>query len=60
MKNLIILILSILFFSGCFNNDISSLSRNDCIKQGFKYKINKRLNFRSGSYEVESICYKNS
>lgn len=58
MKNLIILVLAVLFFSGCLNNDISSLSKNECMKQGFKYKIKKRFNFRSGIYEKESICYK--
>lgn len=58
MKTISISVLAVLFFSGCNSNDISTLSKNECRKQGFKYKTKKRFNYRSGKYDIQSICYK--
>jgi len=43
MKTISISVLAVLFFSGCTSNDISTLSKNECRKQGFKYKTKKDL-----------------
>lgn len=55
MKTLIFLITTIFFFTGC-SKDTESLSKNECKKMGYKYLAKKRLNYRTGQYEINTIC----
>ncbi|AXH09708.1 hypothetical protein CP960_09635 [Malaciobacter halophilus] len=58
MKTTVFLILtSIFIFLGC-SQDISKLAKNDCIKKGYKFKQEKALNYRTGKYEIRTICEK--
>ena len=58
MKTLMPIGIISLLLIGCASNDVASLSKAECIKLGFKYKVEKRLNFLKGAYEVRSFCYK--
>lgn len=55
MKILALSSFFILILSGC-TDDISSLSKEECIKQGHSYSHEKRLNYRTGKYEMKFIC----
>ena len=57
MRTILFSMMVALFFAGCFGNDISRLSKSECIQQGYNYKIQKRFNYRNGAYEIESRCY---
>lgn len=55
MKNVIFLSFIALIFSGC-SNDIKSLSKEECTNLGYKFKVEKRLNYRTGKHEQSTIC----
>lgn len=54
----ILLLIFILFFTACSKEDKSKLSQKECLKNGFSYKVSKTLNYRNGTYELKSKCYK--
>ncbi|PHO08917.1 MULTISPECIES: hypothetical protein [Malaciobacter] len=58
MKTTVLLFLMSLFiFVGC-SQDISKFKKDDCIKKGYGYKKEKVLNYRTGKYELRTICIK--
>lgn len=59
MKTLAFLFGIVFLFVGC-SNDISKLSKKECLKEGHKFKAQKKLNFRTGKYELKTICLKRS
>ncbi len=57
MKSLIAILSLTFIFSGC-SNDISKLSKKECMKEGYIFKVQKKLNYRTGEYETRSLCLK--
>lgn len=57
MKTFLLILLALFGLSGCFGNDISQLSKSECIKKGYTFKVQKRFNYREGVYQLESRCY---
>lgn len=55
MRTLTLLSLIILVLTGCLK-DTESLSKEECIKKGFMFTSEKRLNYRTGKYEMKFIC----
>lgn len=57
MKSINILILTIftLLITGC-NSQNNKLTKQDCLKENKKYKIEKQLNYRTGKYEDRVVC----
>lgn len=59
MKKLIYSVIVPLFivilYSGCAESVESQ--KKQCVEQGLKYKSEKRLNFRTGEYEIKLICF---
>jgi|GEM_PF-1355427 len=55
-SSLLIPFVLMFLFSGCFNTMKSQ--KNQCIEQGLKYKQEKRLNYRTGEYEIKLVCIK--
>ena len=47
--------LSILLFTGCIQ-DSKQLDKEECIKLGYKHAVEKKLNYRTGKYELKFIC----
>jgi hypothetical protein len=41
--------------SGC-SDDISSFSKEECTELGYTYTNEKRLNYRTGKYEMKFFC----
>lgn len=58
MKNLIYILFVAVLFSGC-SQDIKSLSKVECKKLGYKFVEKKRLNYRTGKYEINTMCLNN-
>ena len=58
MKKLLVFTIISFFFVSCLKDNISALNKKDCIKKGFLYKENKKLNYRNGKYEIKSKCFK--
>ncbi|XPV70296.1 MAG: hypothetical protein ACNI25_06895 [Halarcobacter sp.] len=59
MKKIIYIFLSffiVILFSACAESMESQ--KEQCIKNGDDFKIEKRLNFRTGEYEIKLICVK--
>ncbi len=57
MKISLSILTLICIFTGC-SNDISKLSKKECIQEGYIYKVQTRLNYRMGEYETRSVCLK--
>ncbi len=55
MKTSILTIILLTILTGC-SQDISKLSKDECIKQGHSYKKVKSLNYRTGKYVIKDIC----
>ena len=55
MKIIILASLFILFFTGC-SQDSKQLTKEECKKNGYKYATEKKLNYRTGEYELKFIC----
>ena len=55
MKTIILASLFILFFTGCLQDSIQ-LDKEECTKLGYKYATEKKLNYRTGKYELKFIC----
>lgn len=55
MKTLVLSSLFILLFTGCIQ-DSRQLSKEECEKGGYKHATEKRLNYRTGKYELKFIC----
>ena len=55
MKTITLASLFILVLAGC-TQDINSLNKEECIKRGYKHAIEKKLNYRTGKYEMKIIC----
>lgn len=55
MKIIILASLFILFFLGC-SQDSKQLTKEKCIKLGYKHATEKKLNYRTGKYELKFIC----
>lgn len=57
MKSINIFILTIftLVIAGC-NSQNNKITKQDCIDENKKYKIEKQLNYRTGKYEDRVIC----
>ena len=45
----------IFILSGC-SDDISSFSKEECTELGYTYTNEKRLNYRTGKYEMKFFC----
>jgi hypothetical protein len=54
MKNLFIIITIGVFFLGCSNNQ--EVTQEDCKKEGKIFKVEKVLNYRTGTYEDRASC----
>lgn len=54
MRNLFIVIIINVLFLGCMNNQ--EVTQKDCKKQGKVFKVEKVLNFRTGTYEDRASC----
>ena len=54
MKTIILASLFILFFTGCLQ-DSKQLDKEECTKLGYKYATEKKLNYRTGKYELKFI-----
>ncbi len=55
MKTLTLISFVVLIFTGCVR-EIKPLSKEECISLGYKYTMEKRLNYRTGKYEMKFIC----
>ncbi|MGM0518753.1 MAG: hypothetical protein ACQERD_03800 [Campylobacterota bacterium] len=53
LRSLTILLAIIIFIQGCTSSEVT---KDDCIKDGKKYKITKVLNLRTGKYQAKTIC----
>ncbi|AXX92385.1 hypothetical protein CPU12_06795 [Malaciobacter molluscorum LMG 25693] len=51
----LVLVILFLFFVGC-SKDISKYSKDECLKNGYKYKKVKTMNYLTGKYVVREIC----
>lgn len=58
MKNLLYLLFVAIIFSGC-SQDIKTLSKTECKKLGYEFVVKKRLNYRTGKYETDTMCLNN-
>lgn len=58
MKYLAYLLFVAVVFSGC-SQDIKSLGKAECKKLGYKFVSKKRLNYRTGKYEINTMCLNN-
>lgn len=56
MKIIILSSLLILFFSGC-SQDSDFMNKEECKKLGYKYTTEKKLNYRTGKYELKFTCF---
>ncbi len=52
--NLIVPLLVLILYSGCAESVESQ--KQQCVEKGLSYKTEKRLNFRTGEYEMKLIC----
>ena len=55
MKTLVLSSLFILLFTGCIQ-DSRQLTKEECERGRYKYKKKKKLNYRTGKYELKFIC----
>ncbi len=55
MKTIILASLFIVFFTGCIQ-DSRQLTKEECERGGYKYATEKKLNYRTGKYELKFIC----
>lgn len=55
MKASILTIILLTLLTGC-SQDISKVSKDECLKQGHSYKKVKSLNYRTGKYTIKDIC----
>ncbi|AXH15013.1 hypothetical protein [Malaciobacter mytili] len=55
MKTSILSLILLGILTGC-SQDISKLSKDECLKQGHSYKKIKSLNYRTGKYVIKDIC----
>jgi hypothetical protein len=55
MKTLVLSSLFILLFTGCIQ-DSKQLSKEECEKGGYQHATEKKLNYRTGKYELRFIC----
>lgn len=58
MKSLFFSLFLVLVFSGC-SQDIKSLNKAECSKLGYKFISKKKLNYRTGKYEIVTQCLNN-
>jgi len=58
MKSLLFIVFIAFTFTAC-NQDIKTLSKTECKKLGYKFLMKKRLNYRTGKYEIETLCLNN-
>lgn len=58
MKTLVLSSLFILLFTGCIQ-DSRQLTKEECERGGYKYATEKKLNYRTGKYELKSVCLNN-
>jgi hypothetical protein len=56
MRTTVFVAIIALFFTGCFGNNVESLSEKECKEAGFEYNKIKRLNYRTGEYETIEKC----
>ncbi len=52
--NLSIPLFALILYSGCAESVESQ--KQQCVEKGLSYKTEKRLNFRTGEYEMKLIC----
>ena len=55
MKTLVLSSLFILLFTGCIQ-DSRQLTKEESERGGYKYATEKKLNYRTGKYELKFIC----
>ena len=55
MKTITVSLFFVLLFTGCIK-DSKELSKEECKKSGYKHAVEKKLNYRSGKYELKFIC----
>ena len=58
MKTFVLLLFFMLLFTGCNPNSQIS-NKEECQKLGYKYATEKKLNYRTGKYELRIICLSN-
>lgn len=55
MKTLTLVSILLLVFTGC-TQEIRPIGKEECKKLGYKHAMEKRLNYRTGKYEMRFIC----
>ncbi|MCK9337016.1 MAG: hypothetical protein M0P43_04190 [Arcobacteraceae bacterium] len=56
MKNFLLIGVAMALLSGCFNEDVSSWSEQECKDAGFKFEKQEVMNYRSGKLEIRTKC----
>ncbi len=53
LKKITILVAVATIFMGCTGD---SITKEECVNQGKKYKVTEVLNLRTGKYEEKAVC----
>jgi outer membrane lipoprotein-sorting protein len=55
MRLIAFILVVLVFFSGCTKNDIEA-QKQQCVKNGNKFTLEKTLNYRTGKMELRVYC----